>query len=92
MTDPYVLALERQVADLEQLVRWLALPYAGRTPIFGQVDDYGNVLAEGVTNTLTWRRVIGDTDPAAQGAWVKCSTCGQWHVQTITPGEATCGT
>lgn len=73
-------ARRKRIEELEALVRWLAMAYNGRTPIFAQEDRKGFPLRAGITNARTWRSVMGDTEPAAQGAWVHCEHCGSNYV------------
>lgn len=60
---------------LEALVRWLALPYTNRPPIFALKDWKGNPLRSNEELKETWEAVIGPLDAEAPGSWRQCPTC-----------------
>lgn len=50
--------LREYVKRLENLVRWLALPYGDNVPIFPHVDQWGNELAATIELERTYREVV----------------------------------
>lgn len=80
---------EEYIARLEDLVRWLALPYAGRTPIFARTDPTtGYPMQASIRLAETWSAVVGDTEPAAPGVWAQCQGCGSWYVDSTQEAPA----
>lgn len=85
------------LAARDELIRWLALPYAG-DPVFSTAED---VLTPGHDPThkrrleATWREVVGARQgwggtPGAPGYWWQCNQCGQWsiHNTEVDDGRA----
>ena len=65
MSDRLAFGSEQLVAyvvDLEDLVRWLAIPYGPNDPIWPREDAYGNALEANARLDATWRRVVRDPD------------------------------
>lgn len=74
---------EEYITRLEDLVRWLALPYAGRTPIFARVDpNTGYPMPANIRLADTWAAVMGEGDPPVPGVWSQCQGCGSWYVDS----------
>lgn len=62
---------------LENLVRWLALPYAGK-PVFAAENPFtGEPMQASLELEMTWCELFGDMD-TPEGRWVQCQTCGHW--------------
>jgi hypothetical protein len=75
-----------RIEDLTNLIRWLALPYNGREPIFAREDLYsGEPLMSNVSLEHTWRSVFGQLDRPAPGRWVRCKTCSSMYVDSMSP-------
>ena len=75
------LELATYTAELEQLVKWLALPYGDNSPIFATALPDGRLLETGVRMRAVYRAVVGDKQWTA-GTWVTCDCCGQMYVNT----------
>lgn len=50
--------LRERIADLEDLIRWLSLAYAGNVPIFPAEDMYGNPLEHAQRLKMTYLSVV----------------------------------
>jgi hypothetical protein len=75
-----------RIEDLTNLIRWLAIPYNGRTPIFAREDLYsGEPLMANIALEHTWRTVMGTTEAQAPGRWVRCPTCASMYVDSMSP-------
>lgn len=68
--------------DLVALVEWLAMPYAGRSPIFGLTDWRGDPLPGNERLAATWEYVMGAAPEPSADVWVLCPTCGGHTVRT----------
>jgi|ERR1039458_5109009 hypothetical protein len=66
---------------LEELIRWLALPYAGNEPIFAHSNWDGSPIESGARLRKTFRHVVGP-GPETLGAWARCTTCGIYSVRS----------
>ena len=74
------IAREERIGDLEALVRWLALPYGNRRPIFTTVDQHGQPLTDNIRLQRAWNLTFtGDPgqppegeEPPAPGGWTRC--------------------
>lgn len=84
------------IQELEGLVRWLSMPYAGGRPIFATALPNGQLLDTGLAMQALWDEVNGfdpdqfgtmsgtETDErntAVTGAWMVCPHCGS---RTVT--------
>lgn len=70
----------------EDLIRWLALPLEGRTPIFEGVDASGVPTPRDDMAAL-FREIMGEpTDPPMPGRWEQCPCCLNWSVNSLTSG------
>jgi hypothetical protein len=69
--------------ELEELIRWLALPFAGSEPIFALSNWDGTPIDSGERLRRTWHRVVGNgTLVNESGTWVRCNTCGTYSVHS----------
>ncbi len=69
--------------ELEELIRWLALPFAGAEPIFAFSNWDGTPIDSGERLRRVWHRVIGTGTIANEsGTWVRCNTCGAYSVHS----------
>ncbi len=86
MSDLEIADLPRTAQDfleLEELVRWLALPYNGAEPIFAHANWDGTPIESGERLRRVWRRVVGDTSEISHlGTWVRCPSCGMYQVHS----------
>ena len=71
-----------KIIDLEELIRWLALPYNGAEPIFAHSNWDGTPIDSGERLTRTWRRVVGPGTVGLGGTWVRCPHCGVYSVHS----------
>jgi endogenous inhibitor of DNA gyrase (YacG/DUF329 family) len=78
---------EEAYDDLIDLVEWLALPYAGKSPIFALTDWQGNPLPANERLAATWEYVTGRTALPSDDTWVLCPTCGGQTVRTAIMEE-----
>lgn len=72
-----------RVAELEALVRHLALTYGDAEPVFAGADGRGTIdgvpLATAAGLQALYRQVVGERLPADVAlVWVRCTACGQW--------------
>ena len=67
---------------LEELVRWLAIPYNGAEPIFAKGNWDGTVISSGARMEKTWRHVVGP-GPSTPGAFARCPECGVYSVHSV---------
>jgi len=66
----------------QDLIRRLALSYAGGEPIFATEMPDGTRL-DGAEMTALYREVMGEpTRPSPDSAWYQCPTCSMWQVRT----------
>lgn len=78
-----------RIAVLEELARWLSLPYGDNEPVFSGAD--GQRTLDGIPagnaaqlHTL-WHQVVGreHTDgPRQDSRWDQCDHCGHWSVRS----------
>ena len=68
--------------DVVALVKWLAKPYAGRSPIFALTDWQGNPLPANENLAATWEAVMHREVTPADDVWVLCPTCGGQTVRS----------
>jgi hypothetical protein len=71
-----------KIIELEELIRWLALPYNGAEPIFAHSNWDGTPIDSGARLTRTWRRVVGPGTVGLGGTWVRCPHCGVYSVHS----------
>jgi hypothetical protein len=71
-----------KIIELEELVRWLAIPYNGAEPIFAKGNWDGTVIESGARMEKTWRHVVGP-GPSTPGAFARCPECGVYSVQSV---------
>ena len=71
-----------KIIELEELIRWLALPYNGAEPIFAHSNWDGTPIDSGARLTRTWRRVVGPGTVGLGGTWVRCPHCGVFSVHS----------
>jgi ribosome-associated protein YbcJ (S4-like RNA binding protein) len=71
-----------KIIELEELIRWLAIPYNGAEPIFAKGNWDGTVIESGARMEKTWRRVVGP-GPSTPGAFARCPGCGVYSVQSV---------
>lgn len=71
-----------QVMDLEELVRWLAIPWsqAGNMPLFATELPDGRPLETGLKLKALYEEVVGYGGHEGQGAYRQCPECRQWYV------------
>jgi hypothetical protein len=69
--------------ELEELIRWLALPYGDNEPIFAYSNWDGTPIDSGARLRAVWHRVVGDTSKLNEhGTWVRCPHCGSYQVHS----------
>jgi hypothetical protein len=71
-----------KIIELEELIRWLAIPYNGAEPIFAKGNWDGTVIESGTRMEKTWRHVVGP-GPSTPGAFARCPECGVYSVQSV---------
>ena len=76
-----------RIRDLEDLVRWLALPYGENRPLFATADWQGKPLDDGKRLEETYLSVVGEkSEPARVGmAWTRCEMCGTFQTIPVEP-------
>lgn len=87
--DATVASLMGRLVVLEELVRWLSLPYGVNEPVFAGADGQGLVNGTpagqaGQMHTL-WHQVTGTdhTDgPRDDTRWEQCPACKQWAINS----------
>jgi hypothetical protein len=73
-------------ATLEDLIRWLALPYQDGEPIFSAAAltdglmPVGREIEMGTSLRELYREVVGTSGDPVQGQWRECPCCGRWSV------------
>ncbi len=79
--------LEVSVADLADLIEWLAMPYGDNEPVFATALPDGRPLDAGIRLQRIWRAVMGE-GRRSDGAWVMCDACGRpWYVHAGHPSR-----
>lgn len=73
--------------DLVMLIRWLALPYGKRSPIFALEDWQGNPLPANRRIATAWHSIMGVQPERSDNAWVICPICGGATVRTAIMEE-----
>jgi hypothetical protein len=75
---PDVWASDGEIAELIQLVRWLARTYGDNEPVFGDTDEM-KALQE------TYWRCIGrrGMEDRPKLIWVQCVCCHAWSTQAM---------
>jgi hypothetical protein len=71
----------RYAVELEELVKWLALPYGENQPIFATSLPDGRILETGVKMMALYRHVVGSKQ-WVRGTWVQCQHCSQMYVKS----------
>jgi hypothetical protein len=76
-----------EIVGLEDLVRWLALPYGENRPLFALADWEGKPLDDGKRLEATYLSVVGEkSEPARVGvAWTRCEMCGTFQTVPVEP-------
>jgi hypothetical protein len=73
-------------ATLEDLIRWLALPYQDGEPIFSaaaltsDLMPVGREIEFGDSMRDLYREVVGTSGDPVPGIWRECPCCGRWSV------------
>jgi hypothetical protein len=75
----------RMIRDLEDLVRWLAIPYGDNSPQFAVADWTGAPLDDGKRLSALYQEVVGETRPPVHTAWTQCPTCSMWQTIPVAP-------
>jgi hypothetical protein len=80
-------AQQKRIWDLEDLVRWLSLPYGENRPLFALADWEGKPLDDGKRLEETYLSVVGErSEPPRVGvAWTRCPTCDTLQTVPVEP-------
>ena len=80
-----ILDAQDRVKALEDLVRWLALPYGDNSPQFATATWEGAPLEDGKRLAAVYASVVGETRPPVPTAWTQCPTCSMWQTIPVVP-------
>ncbi len=82
-----VAGLDSRIEALEDLVRWLALPYGENTPLFATATWDGQPLETGKRMAELYAEVVGGrSEPPRVGvAWTRCPTCDSFQTIPVEP-------
>jgi hypothetical protein len=79
-------ALSAAVAERDELIRWLAMPYRGSAPVFAYEGEQVNVpgtdgrpSGHKAMLARVWADVVGEPVDESGAYWAQCRTCGS-HV------------
>ena len=84
VTEEFVRMNQRMI-DLEDVVKWLALPYGDNSPQFATATWEGAPLEDGRRLAAVYESVVGETRPPVPTAWTQCPTCGMWQTIPVVP-------
>lgn len=70
------------MTTLQDLIRWLALPYGDNAPIFATSLPDGTPLETGREMEALYREVVGEKTGTA-GSWFQCPECGMMQVRSV---------
>lgn len=70
------------MTTLQDLIRWLALPYGDNSPIFATSLPDGTPLETGREMQAMYREIVGEKN-GTTGTWFQCPECSTWQVRSI---------